>query len=146
MCSSDLFKGYVLGVSSDGDFVYLTSSLNGTNAISMTLPLARVLTKSEFKRKKLALEKLGHIHIPQKKEDSAFKLNRPLARANKAAAVDGDVPTLDTVPNAWLYKYEDLKLVDPLVDPSQRVVRKKSSIDGLSVTTTGNKRIVEIKV
>lgn len=140
------FKGYVLGISSDGDFVYLTSSLNGTRAISITLPLVRVLTKSDFGRKKLALEKIGHTHVPQNKYDSTFKMNRPLARANKAAAVEGDVPTLDTVPADWLYKYEDLKLVDPLVDSPQRVVKKKPSIEGLSVTTKGNKRIVEIKV
>jgi hypothetical protein len=111
---SEYFKAYILGISVDGEFVYLTSTYEDLNRgqVFMTLLRDSIMTVDEFKAHRKRLVKAKKLKPPpqQGRPNTIDLLKMPKAkRAEYFASLEKkplayEPPTLDSVPLSWLDK------------------------------------------
>lgn len=101
------FKGYVVGVSKEGDAIYVTSSLKkkskSGNTLLSILP-SSILTKKKFKARAKKLIRRGRAKLPKAETRSLAWKNRPVPPKKEEDLPDYlkyEVPTLDTAPDSW---------------------------------------------
>jgi hypothetical protein len=110
---------------SDGvefEYLQLVSSIASDYHTLLTFPPSIVLNADDYKKHKATLEKNKLVTIPCEKEGNTieFKLNQPLNKPHLLMDI-GDVPTIDTVPDAWL----DNRRITEWIDPLEPVITKK---------------------
>ncbi len=138
---SHYFKGYVIGASTDGQYIYITSHLKKSrSATLLTLYSDSVLTVSTFKSKRKELLEANRLSLPSDTKTDTQKI--PLialinARANinkpkKDVLADYTPPTLDNAPDGWIDIHE--KKVKPKTKRTPKVtVETKKSVSSVKI-------------
>lgn len=127
---SEYFKAYILGISTDGEYVYLSSTYEGINRgqVFMTLLRDSIMTVDEFKAHRRQLVKSKRLKPPpaagKPNTIDILKMPKPKRKAYMASLekkpMDYEPPTLDTVPTSWLDKRE-------MADGKKRKQKAKST-------------------
>lgn len=103
---SNYFRGFVVGVASQGEEqVYISSNLGKTqraNPMLGSFIRDRVLTLTEFKKRKKELIKAGKVQDPK-------KIFTP-TKLTKDNADDYEIPSIETAPKEWLDKLDTAKI------------------------------------
>lgn len=146
------FRGYVLSVSKDGEFVYITSNLNQKEGNTMlTLLRKNVLTVLEFKLKKKKLIKSGRVVEPQGRRGhktlfDQLSMNKKeflSYRGTLASKPDDYVPpSIDSVPDTWLDSRQAAKMSEQRKKEIKKQI-EKSKPASMEANRKGNKFYVE---
>ena len=154
---SHYFRGYVLHVSDDRDYVFVTSCLNKTKYQTfLTLPIASVLKGMAFKETRKRLVQSGRISL---KSDTKYTGKLPLAellsatgcllysRRNEVVDADYIPPTLETAPAEWLNRHaKSMSSIGDLFDSPSAGSRKKPPVaDAPASSATSDGRRVTIR-
>lgn len=100
------YKGYIFGADKTGENVYITADINKDkkNPVVVTLPSKSegLLKLSQWKSLRDKLIATNHIKLPSDKKDCLW-INRPKIEVKSVLEDDYEIPTIDTVPESWLY-------------------------------------------
>lgn len=137
-CVQSYFKGYVIGASPSGEYLYITSKIGKQSATYIYAYPATVLTWKQFKKRSAKLIKEEKIKLPDTKKGVVLKAPE-IKKVVKDKNLDRyNVPTLENAPEEWLQRAQDTG------DEIDWYRRAKKSKGKLKIKKKGDDTYVEI--